>query len=192
MEEKHVIGTHGYIDGTKNSCRRSMVIYFVFAIALISIPYIITRNLFNPFAIAGVVMLLPAYQSMKKYSELKPYSSCNPEYYAHCSEIVKDKLWMVLLSDLVLYGTQRKYGLDLAIIYNDNIYAYTSDSSINIEELEGDLTSLLEAIEIKNKKPIVHQSFDDFEDMLQMLAANETDHTQGIGAIYHQIQSNCI
>lgn len=193
MENKQIaIGTYGYIDQKKQKSRTEMGVYFVFAIFLFVVPSLLFKTVMNAFSVAAIVMLIPAFQGVKQYMRVKELNSCPEEEYKKISAIVTGKLYMVLLADLIFDCPGGEKMLNMAIIYNNNIYGYAPKQTTEIEALEKMLADLLEEEKISNKKPVIHDNFEDFEEMVMMLAANEPSAEQEVGRIYHQIQSYCI
>ncbi|WP_405318843.1 hypothetical protein [Frisingicoccus sp.] len=190
-ESKLAVGTYGYIDNLKQTEKKSAIIYAVFTVLLFAVPPLFLKTTFSAFTVAAVVMLIPAFQSFKQYMNLKDFKSCDREEYDKIAEIVKGKLWMVLLSDLVLSSESGDMMLNMAIICNNNIYGYAPAQAKSVENIEALLTNILAEGDISHKKPVVHNSFEEFEEMVMMLAANEPSATQDVGRIYHQIQSYC-
>ena len=43
-----------------------------------------------------------------------------------------------------------------------------------------------------HKKPVVHENFEEFEEMVMMLAANEPSAPVEAGAILSRLKSNCL
>lgn len=193
MENKPLaIGTYGYIDEKKKKSQNEMKIYFIFAVVLFIVPTLLFKTIVNAFTVAAIVMLIPAFQGLKQSSRFKNFQSCPAEEYQKISELVTGKLYMVLLADLIFETSSGEKMLNMAVIYNNNIYGYAPCGTTDIEALEEMFTGLLEEAEISTKKPVIHTCFEDFEEMVTMLAANEPSKTQEIGKIYHQIQSYCI
>lgn len=192
QESKLVIGNYGYIDQLKQKSKSSLMIYITFAAVLFVLSPILMGSMLNAFTVAAVVMLVPAFQGFKQYMQIKDFNSCDRKEYDKIAEIVKGKLYMVLLSDLVLSSTSGDMMLNMAIIYNNNIYGYALKQAKSIENIEALLANALAEENISNKKPVVHESFEDFEEMVMMLAANEPSTQQEVGRIYHMIESYCI
>ena len=193
MENKKTpIGTYGYVDELKQKSRTNMIVYFVFAAALLAASFLIMKTMLSAFTVAAIAMIIPAFQGWKQYMNVKEFTSCNQDEYTKISEIVKGKLFIVLLSDLVLSSTKGEMMLNMAVIYNNNIYGYAPKQQHSVEEIEELLTELLTEENISSKKPVVHENFDEFEEMILMLASNEPSGAQDVGRIYHQIASCCL
>lgn len=193
MENKKTpIGTYGYVDELKQKSRTNMIVYFVFAAALLAASFLIMKTMLSAFTVASIAMIIPAFQGWKQYMNVNEFTSCNPDEYTKISEIVKGKLFIVLLSDLVLSSTKGEMMLNMAVIYNNNIYGYAPKQQHSVEEIEELLTELLTEENISSKKPVVHENFDEFEEMILMLASNEPSSAQDVGRIYHQIASCCL
>ena len=190
--KKTAIGTYGYIDELKKKSKSNMMMYAAFAAVLFALSPVLMKSMVSAFSVAAVVMLIPAFQGFKQYMTMKEFNSCSLGEYTRISEIVKGKLYMVLLSDLVLSGTMGDVMLNMAIIYNNNIYGYAPKQNQELDKIEALLESILSEENISAKKPVVHDKFEDFEEMVMMLAANEPSTQQDVGRIYHQIESYCI
>lgn len=193
MENKTMaIGTYGYIDEKKKKSQTEMKIYFAFAAALLVVPSLLFKTVVNAFSVAAIVMLIPAVQGLKQWTRLKAFESCPENEYKKISEIVTGKLYMVLLTDLILESPSGEKMLNMAVIYNNNIYGYANIPKTDIEVIEQMLAKMLSEENISNKKPVIHDNFEDFEEMVMMLAANEPSTAQEVGRIYHGLQSYCI
>ena len=190
--KKTAIGTYGYIDEMKQKSRTNMIVYFVFAVGLFVVSYLVMKTVLNAFTVAAVAMLIPAFQGWKQYMNISSFNSCPAEEYKKISEIVQGKLFIVLLSDLVLSSTKGEMMLNMAVIYNNNIYGYAPKQHHSVEAIEELLTEILSEENTSLKKPVVHDDFDNFEEMIMMLAANEPSTQQDVGRIYHQIESCCL
>ena len=191
-DSKLAIGTYGYIDKLKQTSRKNMTIYVIFAIILFAVPPIVMKTTFSAFTVAAIVMLIPAFQAFKQYMNLKDFNSCDRKEYDKIAEIAKGKLWIVLLSDLVLSSGTGDMMLNMAVIYNNHIYGYAPKQVKSVENIEALLENILAEENMTHRKPVVHDNFEEFEEMVMMLAANEPSSQQDVGRIYHQIQSYCI
>lgn len=189
---KKAIGIYGYIDELKQKSRTNMIVYVVFAVILFVVAIVLMNTLLNAFTVAAIAMLIPAFQGFKQYMTIKEFSSCSVDEYNKISEHVQGKLYMVLLSDLVFSSTKGEMMLNMAVIYNNNIYGYAPKQRQGVEILEELLTEILSEDNISAKQPVVHETFEEFEEMIMMLAANEPSTQQDVGRIYHQIESYCI
>ena len=193
MENKKTpIGTYGYIDEMKQKSRTNMIVYFVVAVGLFVGSYLLMNTMLNAFTVAAIAMLIPAFQGWKQYMNIRSFNSCSAEEFKKISEIVQGKLFIVLLSDLVLSSTKGEMMLNMAVIYNNNIYGYAPKQNHGVEEIENLLSEILSEEKVSLKKPVVHDNFNDFEEMIMMLAANEPSTQQDVGRIYHQIESCCL
>ena len=189
---KKAIGIYGYIDELKQKSRSNMIVYIVFSVTLLIISFVFMKTLFSAFTVASIAMLIPSFQGFKQYMSIKEFSSCHVEEYKKISEHVQGKLYMVLLADLVLESTKGEMMLNMAVIYNNNIYGYAPKQRQNVEAIEELLTEILTENNVSNKRPVVHENFEEFEEMIMMLAANEPSTQQDVGRIYHQIESCCL
>ena len=193
MENKKIpIGTYGYINEMKQKSRTNMMVYFVFAVGLFVGSYLLMKTILNAFTVAAIAMLIPAFQGWKQYMNICPFNSCSVEEFKKISEIVQGKFFIVLLSDLVLSSTKGEMMLNMAVIYNNNIYGYAPKQNHSVEEIEELLSEILSEEKVLLKKPVVHDDFTNFEEMILMLAANEPSTQQDVGRIYHQIESCCL
>ena len=191
-KNKKAIGVYGYIDELKQKSRTNMIIYIVFAAILLVISFVLMDSILNGFSVAGIAMIIPAFQGFKQYLSVKEFSSCSIEEYKKISEVVQGKLYIVLLSDLVFSSTKGEMMLNMAVIYNNNIYGYMPKQRQSIESMEELLKEILTEDNISTKQPVVHDNFEEFEEMIMMLAANEPSVQQEVGRIYHQIESCCL
>ena len=186
------IGTYGYIDELKKKSRSNMIVYFVFAIGLLAASFLIMKTMLSAFTVGAIAMLIPAFQGFKQHMYIKGFNSCPEHEYKKISDLVTGKLYIVLLSDLVLTGPTGDMMLNMAVIYNNNIYGYAPKQNHSAEDIEALLAQMLEEEHISTKKPVVHNDFEEFEDMILLLAANEPSIQQDVGRIYHQIESYCL
>lgn len=189
---KKAIGIYGYIDELKQKSRSNMIVYILFSAALFVMSFVFMKTLFSAFTVGAVAMLIPSFQGFKQYMAIKEFASCPAEEYKKISEHVQGKLYMVLLADLVFESTKGEMMLNMAVIYNNNIYGYAPKQRQSVEAIEELLTEILTENNVSNKRPVVHESFEEFEEMIMMLVANEPSTQQEVGRIYHQIESCCL
>ena len=189
---KKAIGIYGNIDELKQKSKTNMIVYIVFAAVLFIVPPILMKTMLNAFTVAAAVMLIPAFQGFKQYMRINEFSSCSIDEYKKISEHVQGKLYMVLLADLVFTSRKGEMMLNMAVIYNNNIYGYAPKQRQSVEALEELLAEILSEDNISAKRPVVHENFEDFEEMILMLAANEPSLQQEVGRIYHQIEAYCL
>ena len=190
--KKMAIGTYGYIDELKKKSKSNMIVYFVFAVGLLAASFLIMKTLLSAFTVGAIAMIIPAFQGFKQHMYISGFSSCPEHEYQIISDLVTGKLYIVLLSDLVLTGSSGDMMLNMAVIYNNNIYGYAPEQKTSVDQIEALLAQILEEAQISTKKPVVHTDFQEFEDMIMLLAANEPSVQQDVGRIYHQIESYCL
>ena len=190
--KKMAIGTYGYIDELKKKSKSNMIVYFVFAVGLLAASFLIMKTVLSAFTVAAIAMLIPAFQGFKQHMYISGFSSCPEHEYQKISDLVTGKLYIVLLSDLVLTGSSGDMMLNMAVIYNNNIYGYAPVQKTSVDQIEALLAQILEEAQISTKKPVVHTDFQEFEDMIMLLSANEPSVQQDVGRIYHQIESYCL
>ncbi len=190
--KKMAIGTYGYIDELKKKSKSNMIVYFVFAVGLLAASFLIMKTLLSAFTVGAIAMIIPAFQGFKQHMYISGFSNCPEHEYKKISDLVTGKLYIVLLSDLVLTGSSGDMMLNMAVIYNNNIYGYAPEQKTSVDQIEALLAQILEEAQISTKKPVVHTDFQEFEDMIMLLAANEPSVQQDVGRIYHQIESYCL
>ena len=190
--KKMAIGTYGYIDELKKKSKSNMIVYFVFAVGLLAASFLIMKTLLSAFTVGAIAMIIPAFQGFKQHMYISGFSSCPEHEYKKISDLVTGKLYIVLLSDLVLTGSSGDMMLNMAVIYNNNIYGYAPEQKTSVDQIEALLAQILEEAQISTKKPVVHTDFQEFEDMIMLLSANEPSVQQDVGRIYHQIESYCL
>lgn len=54
------------------------------------------------------------------------------------------------------------------------------------------MTNILNEADMPRKKPVVHDDFEEFEEMVMMLAANEPSVPLDAGNIFACLKSNCM
>ena len=59
-------------------------------------------------------------------------------------------------------------------------------------QIEAYLANLLLETDISHKRPVVHESFEEFEEMVMMLAANEPSAPVEAGTIFAGLKANCM
>ena len=131
---KKAIGIYGYIDELKQKSRSNMIVYILFSAALLVVSFVFMKTLFSAFTVGAAAMLIPSFQGFKQYMAIKEFSSCHVEEYKKISEHVQGKLYMVLLADLVLESTKGEMMLNMAVIYNNNIYGYAPKQRQSVED----------------------------------------------------------
>lgn len=191
-ENKRIKGTYGYIDSLKRSKLVAIGIWAIFIALLLIIPSIIFKTRYNSFTIAAIVMILPAARQVVQYLSLLPFHSGNREEYEKIRSLTEGKSWIVLAADMVLASESGHMMLDMLVIYNGNVYGYTPAQKKSREAIEAYLTNILTEEDLIHKKPVVHENFEEFEEMVMMLAANEPSAPVEAGAIFSRLKSNCL
>ena len=191
-ENKRIKGTYGYIDSLKRSKLAAIGIWAIFIALLLIIPSIIFKTRYNSFTIAAIVMVLPAARQVVQYLSLLPFHSGNREEYKKIRSLTEGKSWIVLAADMVLASESGHMMLDMLVIYNGNVYGYAPAQKKSREAIEAYLTNILTEEDLIHKKPVVHENFEEFEEMVMMLAANEPSAPVEAGAIFSRLKSNCL
>lgn len=191
-ENKRIKGTYGYIDSLKRSKLVAIGIWAIFIALLLIIPSIIFKTRYNSFTIAAIVMVLPAARQVVQYLSLLPFHSGNREEYEKIRSLTEGKSWIVLAADMVLASESGHMMLDMLVIYNGNVYGYAPDQKKSREAIEAYLTNILTEEDLIHKKPVVHENFEEFEEMVMMLSANEPSAPVEAGAIFSRLKSNCL
>ena len=191
-ENKRIKGTYGYIDSLKRSKLVAIGIWAIFIALLLIIPSIIFKTRYNSFTIAAIVMVLPAARQVVQYLSLLPFHSGNREEYEKIRSLTEGKSWIVLAADMVLASESGHMMLDMLFIYNGNVYGYAPAQKKSREAIEAYLTNILTEEDLIHKKPVVHENFEEFEEMVMMLAANEPSAPVEAGAIFSRLKSNCL
>lgn len=191
-ENKRIKGTYGYIDSLKRSKLAAISIWAIFIALLLIIPSIIFKTRYNSFTIAAIVMVLPAARQVVQYLSLLPFHSGNREEYEKIRSLTEGKSWIVLAADMVLASESGHMMLDMLVIYNGNVYGYAPAQKKSREAIEAYLTNILTEEDLIHKKPVVHENFEEFEEMVMMLAANEPSAPVEAGAIFSRLKSNCL
>lgn len=99
---------------------------------------------------------------------------------------------MVLAADMVLASESGHMVLNMLVICNGNIYGYAPKQKKSREAIEAYLTNILMEADITHKKPVVHENFEEFEEMIMMLAANEPSAPVDAGTIFVGLKANCM
>ena len=191
-ENKRIKGTYGYIDSLKRSKLVAIGIWAIFIALLLIIPSIIFKTRYNSFTHAAIVMVLPAARQVVQYLSLLPFHSGNREEYEKIRSLTEGKSWIVLAADMVLASESGHMMLDMLVIYNGNVYGYAPAQKKSREAIEAYLTNILTEEDLIHKKPVVHENFEEFEEMVMMLAANEPSAPVEAGAIFSRLKSNCL
>lgn len=191
-ENKRIKGTYGYIDNLKRSKLLAIGIWAIFIALLLIIPSIIFKTRYNSFTIAAIVMVLPAARQVVQYLSLLPFHSGNQQEYEKIRSLTEGKSWIVLAADMVLASESGHMMLDMLVIYNGNVYGYAHAQKKSREAIEAYLTNILMEEDLIHKKPVVHETFEEFEEMVMMLSANEPSAPAEAGAIFSRLKSNCL
>ena len=181
-------GTWGYIEEWKKKKLITIFLWALFILAFIGIPELIFHSRDNAFTIAGLVMVLPAAREVVQYISMLKFHSGSKEEYMAVEEIVRGKDWLLLLADIVAAGETGHMVLNMAVICNGNIYGYAPKQSKSRDEIEACLTDILSG-ENSYKRPVVHEDFREFEEMVMMLAANEPSRPSEIHCISERIKA---
>lgn len=191
-ETKLIKGTYGYIDKWKKSKLAVIVLWGIFIGVLFLIPAVIMGTRYNAFTVAAIVMVLPAARQAVQYFAMMGFHSGRPDEYEKIAALTEGKTWMVLAADMVLASESGHMVLNMLVICNGNIYGYAPKQKKSREAIEAYLTNLLMEVDITHKKPVVHEDFEEFEEMIMMLAANEPSSPVEAGTIFASLKANCM
>ena len=191
-ETKLTKGSYGYIDNWKRTRLITLVLWVIFIGALLLIPMMVLGTKYNAFTVAAIVMVLPAARQAVQYIAMAGFRSGSREEYEKIASYVEGKSWMVLAADMVLDSESGHMVLNMIVICNGNIYGYAPKQKKSREAIEAYLTNLLMETDVTHKKPVVHESFDEFEEMIMMLSANEPSAPMEAGSIFAGLKANCI
>lgn len=191
-QSKLTKGTYGYIDVWKKSKLITLIVWIVFIGALLAIPAAILGTRYNAFTVAAIVMVLPAARQAVQYIAMLKFHSGRRDEYEKIAALVEGKSWMVLAADMVLASESGHMILNMLVICNGNIYGYAPKQQKNREAIEAYLANLLMEADITHKKPLVHERFEEFEEMVMMLAANEPSVPLEAGNIFADLKANCM
>ncbi len=191
-ETKLIKGTYGYIDKWKKSKRMVIALWVIFIGALFLIPAAIMGTRYNAFTVAAIVMVLPAARQAVQYFAMMGFHSGRQDEYEKIAALTEGKTWMVLAADMVLASESGHMVLNMLVICNGNIYGYAPKQKKSREAIEAYLANLLLETDISHKRPVVHESFEEFEEMVMMLAANEPSAPVEAGTIFAGLKANCM
>lgn len=191
-ETKLIKGTYGYIDQWKRSKIVALGLWVVFIGALLLIPAAIFDTRYNAFTVAAIVMVLPAARQAVQYFAMLGFHSGRRDEYEKIAALVEGKSWMVLAADMVLASESGHMVLDMLVICNGNIYGYAPKQKKSREAIEAYLSNILMEADMPHKKPVVHENFEEFEEMIMMLAANEPSVPLDAGSIFAGLKANCM
>ena len=185
-------GSYGYIDNWKRTRLITLALWVIFIGALLLIPMMVLGTKYNAFTVAAIVMVLPAARQAVQYISMAGFHSGSREEYEKIASYVEGKSGMVLAADMVLASESGHMVLNMIVICNGNIYGYAPKQKKSREAIEAYLTNLLMETDVTHKKPVVHESFDEFEEMIMMLSANEPSAPMEAGSIFAGLKANCI
>lgn len=191
-ETKLTKGSYGYIDNWKRTKLITLALWVIFIGALLLIPMTVLGTKYNAFTVAAIVMVLPAARQAVQYIAMTGFHSGSREEYEKIASYVEGKSWMVLAADMILASESGHMVLNMIVICNGNIYGYAPKQKKSREAIEAYLTNLLMETDVTHKKPVVHESFDEFEEMIMMLSANEPSAPMEAGSIFAGLKANCI
>lgn len=191
-ETKLTKGSYGYIDSWKRTRLITLALWVIFIGALLLIPMMVLGTKYNAFTVAAIVMVLPAARQAVQYMAMAGFHSGSREEYEKIASYVEGKSWMVLAADMVLASESGHMVLNMIVICNGNIYGYAPKQKKSREVIEAYLTNLLMETDVTHKKPVVHENFDEFEEMIMMLSANEPSAPMEAGGIFAGLKANCI
>ena len=191
-ETKLIKGNYGYIDDWKRTKLITIILWTVFIVAMILIPMVILDTKYNAFTVAAIVMVLPAARQAVQYISMAGFHSGSRDEYEKIASYVEGKSWMLLAADMVLASESGHIVFNMIVICNGNIYGYAPKQKKSREAIEAYLTNLLMETDVTHKKPVVHENFDEFEEMILMLSANEPSAPMEAGSIFAGLKANCI
>ncbi len=191
-ETRLVKGSYGYINQWKKSKLLVLCLWIIFIGALFLIPAAVSGTRYNAFTVAAIVMVLPAARQAVQYAAMLGFHSGRADEYEKIAALTEGKPWMVLAADMVLASESGHMVLNMLVICNGNIYGYAPKQKKSREAIEAYLTNLLMEADITHKKPVVHESFEEFEEMVMMLAANEPSAPLEAGPVFAGLKANCM
>ena len=184
-------GSYGYIERWKRKKLITIGVWAAFIVLMIGIPALVFHSRYNAFTIAGIVMVLPAARHVATYIAMAKFKSGSEKAYETIVQRVGISKGMILLADLILASETGHMVLDMVIISNGNIYGYAPSQKKTVENIEAALANVL-ADSDSHKHPLVNENFQEFEDMVIMLSANQSEVTEADEAIRDRLLTACI
>ena len=181
-------GSWGYIEQWKKKKLKTILLWALSIAAFIGIPELVFHSRYNAFTIGGIVMVLPAAREVVQYISMLKFHSGNKEEYETIETLVHGKDWLILLADMVVACETGHMVLNMAVLCNGNIYGYAPKQRTSIDGIEACLSEILSA-ENSYKRPVVHEAFQEFEEMIMMLAANEPSKPGEIHCISERLKA---
>jgi hypothetical protein len=185
-------GMYGYINQWKRSKRIVLGVWVIFIAALLVIPALVLHTRYNAFTVAAIVLVLPAARQAVFYIAMTGFHSGSREQYEKIAAYTADCPWIILAADMVLASESGHMILELLVISNGNIYGYAPAQKKSRESIEAYLANLLMEEDIVHKKPVVHESFEEFEEMVLMLVANEPSAPIDAKPVFARLKANCL
>ena len=187
-----VKGTYGYIDAWKRAKLTAIALWVLFIAALLFITSTVLGTRYNACNVAAIGMVLPAARQAVQYFSMMGFHGGRRDEYEKIAALVEERPWIVLAADMVLASESGHMVLNMLVICNGNIYGYAPKQKKDREAIEACLTNILNEADMPRKKPVVHDDFEEFEEMVMMLAANEPSVPLDAGNIFACLKSNCM
>lgn len=153
----------------RNAC--GFLVFCILAAGAITVKKAQTQPILLLVWILAAIFVIPVIQSSKARKVLMTLQDVGNYEYEKIREITSEKEWLTLLADLFIKTPKGYMTLWLTVIAGGNIYMYVPAQAMNTEEIEENVQAFI-AEKAEKRRIYAYDSFDDFEDMIMMLAAN--------------------
>lgn len=157
-------------DFFRNAC--GFLVFCILAAGLITVKKAQAQPILLLVWVFPAIFLVPVIKSSKALKALKTLQDVGNYEYEKLAESISEKEWLTLLTDLFIKTPKGYMTLWLTVIAGGNIYMYVPTQAMNKEEIEETVKNLISE-KTETRRIYAYDSFDDFEDMIMMLAANK-------------------
>lgn len=138
--KKVVKGNFGYISAKRKQAIIRTILYFVIALAIFVIGYLVSHTKQNIGTIAAVLGCLPACKSLVSVIILIRATGCSDDAY---QTIKEEEGHLIGMYDMYFTSYQKNFAISHMIVENKIILALTEDTKCDISACKEHLSTML-------------------------------------------------
>lgn len=153
-----------------NMARGAAILYAAGVMAAMFAKIAITQSIWSFLGLIGAILLAVAVKASMNAAKLKALKDVGQYEYEKIKAVTDEKEWMTLLADLFMKTADGDMTLWLTVVTGGNIYMYVPEQTMKSDEIEAAVIAMIN--DPQKRRIYAYESFDEFEDMIMMLAAN--------------------
>ncbi len=147
------------------------IIYIIAAVVAAAAQFL-NMQIAMVLVVIGVAGFLLILKLAADLSKLKDLQGVGQYQYDQIKQIAAEKEWMTLLVDVFIMKKNEQMTLWLTVVTGGNVYMYVPEQNLSSEEIEAEVAGLI-GDENGKRRIYAYENFDEYEDMIRMLAANK-------------------